>query len=81
MEQDQLKECLNIVVQAERDLDVAKEVYNDMVGGAFDALDLTGNQQKAIKKVAKAMLKNKVGALDNEAAELSAMVDLVSKQA
>lgn len=80
MDTEKLKECLNIVVQAERDLEAAKEEYNDLVGGAFDALDLTGNQQKAMKKVAKAMLKNKVSVVGDEAAELSAILDLVARQ-
>lgn len=81
MDTEKLKECLNIVVQAERDLESAKEEYNDLVGSAFDALDLTGNQQKAMKKVAKAMLKNKVSVVGDEAAELAAVLELVARQA
>ena len=77
MDKDQLQQCLNLVVQAERDLQDAKDIYKDMTESAFDALDLTKNQQKAMKKVAKAMLKNKVKAVDNEASELTAILELV----
>ena len=79
MEEQQLKDCLNIVVQAERDLESAKEAYKDITESAFDTYDCTGNEAKAIKKVAKAMLKNKVSDTDDEISALVEVIGAVKK--
>ena len=79
MNQDQMKECLNIVVQAERDLQQAKEDYKVTVESAFETYELTGDQEKAVKTVAKAMLANKVDAIDEAANTLISVVELVKK--
>jgi len=79
MDESQMKECLNIVVQAERDLDHAKEDYKATTDSAFETYELTPDQINAVKQVAKAMLKNKLESLDGKATELSTMIDLVKR--
>ena len=79
MDATQLKECLNIVVQAERDLDQAKEDYKATTDAAFDTYECTPDQTKAIKKVAKALLRDKVDGIDEETAALMEVIEAVKK--
>ena len=79
MNETQLKECLNIVVQDERDLDQAKEDYKDTTDSAFDTYECTPDQIKAIKKVAKALLKNKVNGIDEETSALMEVIEAVKR--
>lgn len=79
MDETQLKECLNIVVQAERDLYQAKEDYKVTTDAAFDTYECTPDQIKAIKKVAKALLKNKVNGIDEETSALMEVIEAVKR--
>lgn len=79
MDQTQMKECLNIVVQAERDMDQAKEDYKATTDSAFETYELTPDQIKAVKQVAKAMLKNKMDDVESKANELLNMIEMVKK--
>ena len=79
MDQSQIKECLAVVVQAERDLAQAKEDYKATTTSAFETYELTGNQVKAIKAVANAMLKDKVASIEDAASELLATIELVKR--
>lgn len=79
MNETQMKECLDIVIQAERDLDQAKEDYKATTDSAFETYELTPDQIKAVKQVAKAMLKNKLEDLDAKASELVQMIEVVKK--
>ncbi len=76
---EQLKDCLNLIVQAERDLAAAKEEYKTITDSSFDAIDLSKDQRKAMKKVAKAMLNNKVNSVDGEATALAEVLGMVMK--
>ena len=79
MNETQLKECLNIVVQDERDLDQAKEDYKATTDAAFETYECTPDQIKAIKKVAKALLKNKVNGIDEETSALMEVIEAVKR--
>jgi len=79
MNETQMKEVLDIVVQAESDLEDAKLAYKDTTDSAFETYELTPDQIKAVKQVAKAMLQNKLEALDAKAGELVAMIEVVKK--
>jgi len=77
--QEQAKEALDIIIQAERDLDQAKEDYKATVESAVETYELTPDQAKAAKQVAKAMLKDKVGDIEDKATTLLELVDVVKK--
>ena len=79
MNDTQLKECLNIVVQAERDLAQAKDDYKVTTDSAFETYECTPDQIKAIKKVAKALLKNKVNGIDEETSALMEVIEAVKR--
>ena len=79
MNETQLKECLDIVVQAERDLDQAKEDYKVTTDGAFETYECTPDQIKAIKKVAKALLKDKVNSIDEATSALMEVIEAVKR--
>jgi hypothetical protein len=75
----QLKECLDIVVQAEREMEAAKEDYKATTDAAFETYECTPDQIKAIKKVAKALLKDKVNGIDEETAALMEVIEAVKR--
>ena len=79
MDATQLKECLDIVVQAERDLAQAKDDYKDVTDSAFDTYECTGNEIKAIKTVAKALLKNNVDGIDESTSALMEVIEAVKR--
>ena len=79
MEQSQIKECLDIIINAERDLAQAKEDYKLTVTSAFETYELDGDQVAAIKTVAKAMLKDKVASVEDAANTLLATIEVVKK--
>lgn len=47
--------------------------------GAFETYECTPDQIKAIKKVAKALLKNKVNGIDEETAALMEVIEAVKR--
>lgn len=79
MEEQQLKECLNIVVQAERDLNQAKDDYKVTTDSAFETYECTPDQISAIKKVAKALLKDKVNSIDEATSALMEVIEAVKR--
>ena len=77
---EEQKEAINIIVQAERDLAQAKEDYNATVDSAVETYELTPDEAKAVKQVAKALLANKVEDVEGKATVLLEVVDLVKVQ-
>lgn len=79
MTSEQAKEALAIIIQAERDMQQAKDDYKATVDSAIETYELTPDEANAAKQVAKAMLKDKVGDVEDKATTLLEMVDLVKK--
>ena len=76
MDTEQAREVIDIVVSAELTLDQAKADYKAVTDAAFETYDMTPDQIKAAKATAKAIIKRKLEEVEEQAAELSSMIEV-----
>jgi hypothetical protein len=75
METEAMKECLGIVMAAEHDLAQAKGDYKVLTDAAYEKYELTPEQIKAVKAVAKAKIKNNIKGLESTTGVLVEMIN------
>ena len=76
MNTEEAREVIDIVVSAELTLDQAKADYKAVTDAAFENCDMTPDQIKAAKATAKAIIKRKLEEVEEQAAELSSMIEV-----
>ena len=80
MDTKQARKVIDIVVSAELTLDQAKADYKSVTDSAFETFDMTPDQVKAVKAIARAIIKRKLDEVEGQAAELASMVEIAKNK-